>query len=276
MRDNYHEAAVVACGTVLRPLIDLLLRNGLSFKEFCSIAKEVFVEVALKNKSGKLNISDIAIKTGISRKGVKQALTSSDSTMPRVESPSLYYIKVLEVWHTDRRYLDENNKPVKLAYIDDQSVSLLQLISGIGVDVPPSAILKDLISSGIIDIDENGLYFPKDRSAIKQSHDPHALVHSGAFLAAHAKTILRNISDDQSSKLFERQTFTFQLHENRVEEFEKTSKVMCRRYLSEMEDYLVSISDKSLNDRTRVLGMGIYVFNNEVDKQLVDSFSNRT
>ena len=64
-----------ACLAVLRPLASMLLKCGMTWKEFSDVSKSVFVEVA----SGEYgidgrptNVSRVSILTGISRKEIKR------------------------------------------------------------------------------------------------------------------------------------------------------------------------------------------------------------
>ena len=73
-----------ALSLMFKPLVRLLIAQGVTHAEFSETAKEVYVETALRHfeTDGKVNKSRIAILTGLTRKEVKnvidRALTSNN------------------------------------------------------------------------------------------------------------------------------------------------------------------------------------------------------
>ena len=61
------------CRQILRPLASMLLKCGMTWKEFSDISKSVFVEAATEEfgiDGRPTNVSRVSILTGISRKEV--------------------------------------------------------------------------------------------------------------------------------------------------------------------------------------------------------------
>jgi len=64
-----------ACRAMLRPIVRLLLKNGVMWKEFAEVSKNVYVDVAGSEYgiSGRqTNASRVSILTGLSRREVKR------------------------------------------------------------------------------------------------------------------------------------------------------------------------------------------------------------
>ena len=64
-----------ACRTLLRPIALILLRGGITWKEFAELSKSVFVSVATDEfgiRGRPTNVSRVSILTGISRKEVNR------------------------------------------------------------------------------------------------------------------------------------------------------------------------------------------------------------
>ncbi len=75
MIEAIKNALINACRTLLRPFALLLLKGGMTWKEFAEISKSVFVSVAtdeFENRSRPANVSRVSILTGISRIEVKR------------------------------------------------------------------------------------------------------------------------------------------------------------------------------------------------------------
>ena len=65
-----------ALSLMFKPLVRLLIAQGVTHAEFAETAKEVYVETALRHfeTDGKVNKSRIAILTGLTRKEVKNVI----------------------------------------------------------------------------------------------------------------------------------------------------------------------------------------------------------
>ncbi len=71
-----------ALSLMFKPLVRLLIAQGVTHAEFSETVKEVYVETALRHfeTDGKVNKSRIAILTGLTRKEVKNVIDRSLSS----------------------------------------------------------------------------------------------------------------------------------------------------------------------------------------------------
>ena len=74
MGQNVKEHLRLALRMMLKPLMKLLISQGVTHGDFSEAAKDVYVEVAIRHfdKSSRVNQSRIAILTGLTRKEVKK------------------------------------------------------------------------------------------------------------------------------------------------------------------------------------------------------------
>ncbi len=143
---------------LLRPLVRILLRNGMPYGAFADLAKRVFVEVAASEHSipgRKPSVSRTAIITGLSRKEVQrmQQLPLADDT----EAIAQYNraARVLSGWGRDAQYLDTHGQPVPLP-IDGPAPSFATLVRQFSGDVPARAILDELLRVGAMTREPDG------------------------------------------------------------------------------------------------------------------------
>ena len=87
----------------LKPLIHVLIRCGVTWKDFAALAKTTYVEVATRQfgKRGRpTNVSRTAVLTGLARREVRKQrerlATAPEGWTPYVSKASL----VLAAWHT--------------------------------------------------------------------------------------------------------------------------------------------------------------------------------
>ena len=80
MKKSTQEALTAAVARILRPLVRILLKNGISYQTFANIARNQFVEIAQKEfcvEGRKQSVSRIAVITGLTRKEVGRYLKFS-------------------------------------------------------------------------------------------------------------------------------------------------------------------------------------------------------
>ena len=94
-------------GTVLEPVIRLVLRTGVTWKEFSELAKTKFVEVATADfgiRGRPTNVSRVAILTGLDRRDVAKLRTApSDAPAKGYHSKAS---QILSAWHHEPEFLE--------------------------------------------------------------------------------------------------------------------------------------------------------------------------
>ena len=105
---------LVACGHALEPLIRLLLKSGVTWRELAELTKEKFVQVATQEfgiKGRPTNASRVAILTGLDRREVRTLRLAAQNPAPEsmgyVSKPTL----LLGGWHHDPDFLNPNGSP---------------------------------------------------------------------------------------------------------------------------------------------------------------------
>ena len=81
MDSTAKRSLLAAYSRLLRPLIKILIRNGVSFSELSEVAKETYVHVAstdFKVPHRKMSQARIAILTGLTRKEVNRLTTKRE------------------------------------------------------------------------------------------------------------------------------------------------------------------------------------------------------
>jgi hypothetical protein len=155
---NALQAAIyTALNKILRPIVRILLRNGIAYGQFAELARKVFVDVAATEFPGKRNkqtISHIAALTGLTRKEVKKMLetvytnpTDSDKRYNRAT-------RLISAWLQDPKYQDAQGQPAVLNIMDGETsfASLVRTHSG---DMTIQSMLNLLVNAGTIK-NENG------------------------------------------------------------------------------------------------------------------------
>src|SRR4051812_14694943 len=102
MANATHDEVIAATRMWLRPVIQILLRSGITWKEFAELSRRTYVEVATDHfgrRGRPTNVSRTAALTGLARREVRRQRglleKGADAPAPYVTKASL----VLSAWH---------------------------------------------------------------------------------------------------------------------------------------------------------------------------------
>lgn len=251
-----------ALSLMLKPLVRLLIAQGVTHAEFAETAKEVYVETALRDfeVAGKINKSRVAILTGLTRKEVKnvvdRALESGqqDRTYSRPE-------RVLTGWYSDPNYTGPYGIPLELVYeapeaSDPSFANLVRAYSG---DMAPRQMLTELLRSGsVIEID--GRYKAVRRNYVHEKLSPKLIRRLGEIGYRVFSTAAKNIDKQtDGSGYFDRQVFADEgCTDNVIEMFDEYIKVKGQELLEEVDVWFSSNSKKNTAGEERK-GTGLYM-----------------
>lgn len=188
-------AGLAACRTLLRPIASLLLKCGLTWREFAEVSKGVFVTVAGAEyglRGRPTNLTRVSILTGINRKEVarlRDLEASETSTRPGKTTDAT---RVLSGWHQDADFLDDQGRPRVLAETGT-GASFELLCRRYGGDVPASAMRKELQRVGAIAEEGTGLRVIR-RFYMPVPFDPQWLHNAGTMLRDLGSGISYNLS----------------------------------------------------------------------------------
>jgi hypothetical protein len=147
------QALVQGSRQLLCPLASLLLKCGMTWREFAEIAKTVFVQVASREygiRGRPTNVSRVAILTGIGRREVgkiRHALAAEAAVA--VPNQTTDATRLLSGWHQDADFAAAGGRPRPLAPAG-AGASFEELARRYAPDVPPSAMLKELKRVGAV------------------------------------------------------------------------------------------------------------------------------
>ena len=119
MAKEIRQTLLQACRALLRPVALVLLRGGVTWREFSALSKSVFVSVATDEfgiRGRPTNVSRVSILTGISRKEVKRQrdlLSKPDEVVAASKSSDA--TRVLSGWFQDERFRAEDGAPAGAA-----------------------------------------------------------------------------------------------------------------------------------------------------------------
>lgn len=265
MGQNVKEHLRLALRMMLKPLVKLLVSQGVSHGDFTEAAKDVYVEVAIRHfdKSAKVNQSKVAILTGLTRKEVKNVIDRAmrEDAHPRDHSRPA---RVLAGWHSDPRFIGPYGVPLEIPYespVDGGTPSFVDLVKTYSGDMAPRPMLKELMRVGAVIETEKKMLKVVRRDFIAEALSSEAVERLGHVAHNFFSTAARNIEKkEQADSLFERIVFAENgVTPTTVSLFDEFVKKRGQEFLEELDNWLVA-REKLEKDSPRTIqtGFGMY------------------
>lgn len=138
---------------LLRPLVGLLIRGGVTFPVMVELLRGLYVEVALNDllkDSRAQTDSRVSLMTGVHRKEIRRlrSLPAEAVAVPPVVTLSS---QIIARWLGAQYYQDEAGTPLTLPRTAPEGEpSFEALVATVTSDVRPRAVLDDWLSQGIV------------------------------------------------------------------------------------------------------------------------------
>lgn len=149
MSDRTQKALTRAVYRVLRPMVRLLMRHGVSYRLFADIARHVYVDVARDDFSlpgRKQSLSRMAVLTGINRKDIAKLQERPHPLSDAAEEKPTPAARVITGWLNDVRFHTHAGEPAELPVEAPDGVpSFTTLVRDYSSDVPVRALLDELV-----------------------------------------------------------------------------------------------------------------------------------
>lgn len=264
--DQRQHALFTAISKLLRPLIRMLLRHGVPYAAFADLAKHEYVNVAeeFAVAGRKQTNSRVATITGLSRKEV-QRVKSLDGIGDPIEIVEKYHraARVVSGWIHAEQYCDKNSVPLPLPF-DGGDISFVALVKMFSGDMPPRAVLDELLRNGMVERDADDRLRLVQRVYIPKTGEIEKLSILGADVAGLISTIDHNIQVGGKDPHFQRKVYYDNLSEEAVAEL-RLLIAERSQVLLEFINHWMAQRDRDVNPRAggtgrKAAGIGIYYF----------------
>jgi hypothetical protein len=266
MNDKHLKLLSAAVLRLLRPLVRILLRNGVSYSTFSDFVKWVYVDVASKEfgiEGRKQSTSRVSVITGLSRKEVmrvrKLPKPDDSASTERYNRAA----RVIAAWRRDRNFLDAEGRPAPLP-MAGADVSFSELVKRFSGDVPVRATLDELIRVGAVERLEDGSVSLLTRTYIPERSDADKLHILGTDVAHLMSTFDHNLKSDPIGPFFQRKVAYDNLPDEVLPGFRKHSAKKAQTLLESLDRWLAQ-RDRDVTPTVKGsgrnnAGIGIYYF----------------
>lgn len=254
---------------LLKPLVRILLRHGVPFAGFAELAKQTYVDVAYTDfgvKGRKQTNSRVSTITGLSRKEVQRL---RDLPTEFGDGNIMQYNRAARVvygWVHDENFQGQAGKCLDLDF--ETFTKLVKEYSG---DIPPRAILDELLQVGVVSKLENETYRLLSRAYIPRAGKQEMLDYLGTDVGGLLETMDHNIHDPGDEPFFQRKVYYDNLPLEALPHIRNLIGEKAQPLLEEIDKNL-ALHDRDANPEVegtgrKGAGIGVYYFETDEDEE---------
>ena len=254
--------------TVMSPIIRLMLHCGVTYREFADTCKTLYVDVAARNfgiNGRPTNTSRIAVLTGLDRKQIKNIRDSLETNAQAAVQTTDRISRLLSGWYQDPDFIDGNNEPRLLQ--EKGEASFVELAKRYGADIPPGALLKELVRSGTVIKTEAGLLKPATRTYIPAGNRDLSLQRATSVINDLGETLCHNLFDSKrdADRHFERRASSINIPASKLPAFKEFMASKGQAFLEELDAWLSDNEASTESERVDTVrwGAGVYWIENK-------------
>lgn len=201
-----HVSLMTAIRRVLRPLVRLAMRSGITYPALSDLLKGLYIELAEAEHAGgapaPASDSRISLLTGVHRKYVRrlreeEATRAPGFSMPRGLSLG---VQIAALWNSRPDYLDETGQPRHLPRQSPTpgAPSFDALVASVSKDFRARVVLDEFLRLGVVDLDDEGRV-----RLVRAAYVPVADLESRAYYLGrnghdHLDVIARNVIGEET------------------------------------------------------------------------------
>jgi hypothetical protein len=247
MRSVIQDEILNGLRSLMNPVARFLLRSGIGYREFASICKLAFVDVATSDygiRGRPTNVSRVAVMTGLTRKEVKairkriEQGSEESLWLEKLNLPT----QILHYWHHDPDFCEEPGKP-KAIPVSGTYPSFNDLVRKYAGDIPPGAMRVELARADAIAETSDSKLIAKKINYIPENIDAHFVRSMFFSLGNLSRTLVHNanvnsMDEGSGSRKLERYVWTARISPTDAEEFEELATKGATKLLTQLDKWV--------------------------------------
>jgi hypothetical protein len=250
---------------LLRPLVRLLIRSGITFPMLTELLRELYVNVAeydfaLQGKEQ--TDSRVSLLTGIHRKEVRR-LRGAGAPVNAIPATVSQTSRILARWLADPDFSDSAGRPLPLPRTAEPSQpSFERLVASVTRDVRPRSVLDEWLDRKLVVIDDQDRAVLVEAAYVPRSGDDQQLYYLGRNLHDHIAAAVANV-EAPSPQFLERAVHYDGLTKDLAETLQQRSRQVAIEALQKLNREAHAASDGVPPGQWR-WNFGVYVYSEEV------------
>jgi hypothetical protein len=224
MSKRQQKILFVAVRKLMRPLVRILLRNGVAYGALADAIRKCYVDVAFEDFSPegkKQTVSRVSALTGLTRKEVKRLHELDGADHEASQERYNRAVRVISGWMNDRRFLDAKGKPAVLP-LQNSKKSFEALVRGYSGDIPVRAMLAMLEEAGSVSTRQGKVRLIK-HAYVPAGDDEARIRILGTDVSELISTIDHNLTAAPDELLFQRKVAYEDINPESLDKLKKLS-----------------------------------------------------
>ncbi len=251
---------------VLRPIVRLLIRVGITYQEFTHVARGAFIETALRDGIGRAGTptrEHISLVTGITPQQVDFYIDNADAYPKEVPTVGRVVNEVLHKWHTDPHYLGPYGIPLELELDSPPQRCIESLVFQVDSRVKAGLVLEELLQAKSVVYSGERHFRVLKRSFIPpQAYSSDRAEYFGSTFARMVQTMEYNVTlSEKENKRLERYVFADRgLPEDALADFQVYASERTDHFLGDIDDWFAHHADVPPDQPGSRIDTGVNVF----------------
>lgn len=271
--EGARRALLRAARAILQPLVRQLIAHGVTYPVFSRLAKEAYIDVGTSHFTlpfKKQTDSRVALVTGITRKEIGQVRRGQARRRDdALASESTLAARTVARWLAGPPYAGADGTPHSLAY-EAGTASFTDLIAEIGGDIPPRAVLDELLRMGAVKMSPRGDVRLATPAFVPAQGVEEKLAMLGSDAAELIGVIAHNIERPSGEAFLQRKVFYDNVGADALPELRDRVRALGGEFAQAVNQVLASYDrDRNPNapagERTRAV-VAVYYFDEPVKK----------
>ncbi|MBV9890077.1 MAG: hypothetical protein JO090_04225 [Rhizobacter sp.] len=251
---------------VMRPLVRLLVRHGVTYPVFAAALKRVFLDAAvdeLRERAMAHTDSALSLLSGVHRRDVRMLTREPAANARAAKMPLSLAGEVVARWLSHASYQDRRRRPRALTRAEFDA-----MVASVSSDVRGRAMLDELLRLGVVREDDGGVVLNAGGFAPRQGFAETAELFA-ANVADHAAAAAANLQGE--ANFLEQAMYVDRLGEASVERLQRAASRAWAKALPGVLAEAQQCSDADVHEAAATAGgrrvrFGVYFYSTEGER----------
>ncbi len=248
---------------LLRPVVRLAIRCGVTFPAAADLLRALYVEIAGEELGpGIRTDSRVSLMTGVHRKEIRrQRGLPADAPPPPLVTRNA---RLIGTWLGAPGFTDGSGVPLDLPRSPDpgnpDGASFERLVASVTRDVRPRAVLDDWLSQGIVSLDADDRVHLSAAAFLPQPGREEQLFYFARNLHDHIAAASANVLAEGAAPFVDRSVHYDRLAPAAAAELERLGREAAQRVLLEVNRHAMRLAtEPAPGSPTRRVNFGVYL-----------------
>lgn len=261
-----HLHLISAMRRALRPVARLLIRAGIRFDEFSTIAKSVYVDSCIRDGELPRPISRkrVAVITGLTAREVDHLIDSDGDLTETTPTSRTALVEILHRWHTVPEYVGPYGIPRELELDTPSDRCFSSLVALVDPKMNAQIILRELLRTGAVARAGESHFRAVSRFLmVPDSMSREMIEHYGDRMSRLATTMEFNLDPCHTEKRLDRRVIADRgLSVSLLPAFEKYARDKAIDFLLELDNWVSTQGEPAASgpETDERVGVGVNVF----------------